>query len=285
MRRLALTMALSSAALTSPAMARDHDWYFGVEGGALRTADTHFDLSLLRNNVRTSYANGVSVRQRTGIDADLIGGYDFGPFRAEAEIGYKRATLSRVRTSGGFGSTGTFDADGKVEALSSMVNLMADFSDGGWSGFVGGGAGVARVKFDITVPGIPGSGPNLIDKQSKFAWQIIAGARREIGPNVELGLKYRYFQVPRLTFNDASGSLGQYRTRFKSHSLLASLIFSFGAPPAAVVEVAPPPPPPPPAPATQTCADGSVILATDTCPSPPPPAPPPPPPPPRGERG
>ena len=53
--------------------------------------------------------------------------------------------------------------------------------------------------------------------------------------------------------------------------------------------VAPPPPPPPPRrrrrrppPATQTCPDGSVILATDTCPAPPPPPPPPPPAPERG---
>ncbi|HEV2594866.1 MAG TPA: TonB-dependent receptor [Sphingomicrobium sp.] len=46
----------------------------------------------------------------------------------------------------------------------------------------------------------------------------------------------------------------------------------------------PPPPPPPPAPApTQTCADGTVILATGACPVPPPP--PPPPPPPAPERG
>ena len=52
---------------------------------------------------------------------------------------------------------------------------------------------------------------------------------------------------------------------------------------APVPYVAPPAPPPAP-PATQTCPDGSVILATDTCP--PPPAPPPPPPPPaKGERG
>jgi iron complex outermembrane receptor protein len=61
--------------------------------------------------------------------------------------------------------------------------------------------------------------------------------------------------------------------------------FRFGGtpayvPPPAPVEMAPPPPP---APATQTCADGSVILATDICPAPPPP--PPPPPPASGERG
>lgn len=42
------------------------------------------------------------------------------------------------------------------------------------------------------------------------------------------------------------------------------------------------PPPPPPAPATQTCADGSVILATEACPTAPPPPPPPPPAPERG---
>ncbi len=55
------------------------------------------------------------------------------------------------------------------------------------------------------------------------------------------------------------------------------------APPPAPVEVAPPPPPPPaPPPATQTCADGSVILATDACPVPPPPPPPPAPAPERG---
>ena len=44
----------------------------------------------------------------------------------------------------------------------------------------------------------------------------------------------------------------------------------------------PPPLPPPPPPATQTCADGSVILATDSCPAPPAPPPPPPPAPERG---
>jgi outer membrane receptor protein involved in Fe transport len=57
----------------------------------------------------------------------------------------------------------------------------------------------------------------------------------------------------------------------------------FGASRPAPVYAPPPPPPPVPAPATQTCADGTVILATGTCALPPPP--PPPPPPVSGERG
>ena len=64
----------------------------------------------------------------------------------------------------------------------------------------------------------------------------------------------------------------------------ARLGFRFGGD--AIAAPPPPPPPPPPpvqvAPATQTCPDGSVILATDSCPLPPPPPPPPPPAPERG---
>jgi len=66
---------------------------------------------------------------------------------------------------------------------------------------------------------------------------------------------------------------------------MVSASYKFGGsappPPPPPPSVAPPPPPPPP-PATQTCADGSVILATDACPSPPPPPPPPAPEPERG---
>jgi iron complex outermembrane receptor protein len=60
-----------------------------------------------------------------------------------------------------------------------------------------------------------------------------------------------------------------------------SLGFGGGAVPLPPRPVQVPPPPPPAPPATQTCADGSVILATDTCPV----APPPPPPAPTPERG
>jgi iron complex outermembrane receptor protein len=53
-------------------------------------------------------------------------------------------------------------------------------------------------------------------------------------------------------------------------------IINFAPPPVRPVPMIAPPPPPPIAPATQTCADGTVILATDACPVPaPPPAPPP----------
>lgn len=66
---------------------------------------------------------------------------------------------------------------------------------------------------------------------------------------------------------------------------VAGFTYKFGAErPAPAPAPAVIPPPPPPAPATQTCDDGSVILASDSCPLPPPP-PPPAPPAPEPERG
>ena len=72
---------------------------------------------------------------------------------------------------------------------------------------------------------------------------------------------------------------------FGGRSFFARLSMDFNPPPLAPAPppyVPPPPPPPAPPPATQTCADGSVILATDVCPVPPPPPPPPAPEPERG---
>ncbi|HEX6409253.1 MAG TPA: TonB-dependent receptor, partial [Sphingomicrobium sp.] len=63
---------------------------------------------------------------------------------------------------------------------------------------------------------------------------------------------------------------------------LLGATYKFQPPSVAAPPPPPPPSPPPPPPATQTCADGSVILATEACPVPPPPPPPPPPAPERG---
>ena len=79
----------------------------------------------------------------------------------------------------------------------------------------------------------------------------------------------------------AEGRYANYKTNSSRITALLGLGILFG-PSAEPVVVAPPPPPPAPepvAPATQTCADGSVILATDACPAPPVEMAPPPPPP------
>ena len=76
----------------------------------------------------------------------------------------------------------------------------------------------------------------------------------------------------------AEGRYANYKTNSSRVTGLLGLGVLFG-PSAEPVMIAPPPPPPPieVAPATQTCADGSVILATEVCPAPAPYIPPAPP--------
>jgi opacity protein-like surface antigen len=297
MRTLLLATA-ASLAFATPALARDNSIYFGIEGGVLFPNDTDIDASvdfddpLVLDIVDQEIA---SIDYKTGYDIDVILGYDFGMFRLEGELGYKRAKNKELEIRQDFlddlnAGAGTsfvasdFDLSGSSKATSAMLNGLVDFGpDGGLNGYVGAGIGRAKVKA-------------FGESDSAWAYQLIAGARYPISDMVDVGLKYRYFRTGKLNFSDefdfvgvAPGSGGVISfdndTRFSSHSLLASLIFNFGGA-AAAPEPAPlpPPPPPPAAPATQTCPDGSVIAVTDSCPLPPPP-PPPPAPVERGERG
>lgn len=270
MRKLFLVAALGSVVAASPALARDNSGYIGVDGGVMKVEN--IDLDFERDG--TSIDNLFTLDMSTGFDVDLIGGYDFGMFRAEGELGYKRASVDEIRVSQIYAPTASdLSADGRARVLSGMVNLLLDFGDeNGLSGFLGGGAGVARTKLrgDVTGSGLPGS-TSFSGTDRGFAWQGLAGIRMAVSNNLDLGVKYRLFNT-KLDFSDGPDRLDG---KFRSHSLLASLTYNFAPPPPPPPPPAPPPPAPPP-PATQTCPDGSVILATDACPAPPPPPPPPP---------
>ncbi len=285
------------------------------------------------NAAPATTVGAADTRFKNGYDIDAIAGYDFGIFRLEGEVGYKSTKIKSFSQDTAFGtavtaalvppgsttpagsttfvfptgSTTAFNLGNNVNVWSGMINALLDLGDeNGLSFYAGGGIGRARVKaFQMS--------------DNAWAYQGIAGIRYALGPNVDIGLKYRYFQTGNLdlapgatTFTStqqvavpnvpnaagaASGSTnvaftrtatvtGLFHDHFSSHSLLLSLAYNFGGAAAAPLPPPPPPPPPPPvAPPTQTCPDGSVIDATATCPAPPPPPPPPPPPAQRGERG
>ena len=266
-----LLAAVAAAAIATPAVARDGSPYVGIEGGLLIAEDLEQDVRIGDDR----FNNGLSIDFKRGLDIDAIAGYDFGMFRIEGEVGYKRLRAEEVSLSPGLAAElgvtnddgvfiGNFDTDSRGSVWSLMANGMLDFGDDdGWSGFVGGGLGRARVKL-------------AGESDSAFAWQAIAGVRKAVTDNIDVGLKYRMFTTGKLSFSDdfddgltVTGISS--RGKLNTHSLLASVIFNFGAPAAPVVAPAPvvETPPPPPPPATQTCYDGSVILATDTCPQPP----------------
>jgi opacity protein-like surface antigen len=256
------------AALASPAAAPDHSAYVGLEIGPMFAQNS------------TGSAGGerlFEIDYKLGVDGDLIAGYDFGLIRAEVEASHKWAKHSGYDIDG----DGSVDGHGHTSGFTDMGNILLDFGKNDTVNFyVGGGAGLAWLNERSIVRASGGGEPIIFESHIKskghFAWQGIAGVRAPVFRYFDVGLKYRYFNAGHFSDNGQRGE-------FRSHSVLASLIYNFGPERVAAPPPPPPPPPPPlPPPATQTCPDGSVVLATDACPMPPPPPPPPPPSPERG---
>jgi len=237
MRKLVIGLALASTAFASPALARDDSWYIEGNAGGMLVED-------IKNF--TGLNNEGVLDLKTGYDFGGIVGYDFGGFRIEAEASYRRAEeKSFSTTTANFPDART---GGGAEALSFMLNGLLDFGpDDGLQGFVGGGVGVGRVKNAVLLS--PNSPLSLVDSDTGLAWQALAGVRTPITDNIDVGLKYRFYNQYR---NDLVNNGGRnIRTRFRSHSLMLTLGYNFGG-------EAPPPPPPPP-----VCNKGPYIVFFD----------------------
>jgi OOP family OmpA-OmpF porin len=284
MRKLILGAILASTALASPALARDDSWYVEIDGGVVFVDDMHFvlpsDSTVFQ---RAAGAEVADVRTKTGYDIGTMVGYDFGSFRLEGEVSYRRAEVQQINSN--LGRTGvqpvTFPF-GKVSSFSGMLNGFVETGDDdGLQLFVGGGVGYGRVKVQATGRTSPNHLITIDDKDDGFAWQLLAGARVPVSDHIDLGLKYRFHNqanvdVPlHLTYSGGTAPVtttDTVRTRWRSHSVLATLTYNLRGPAAM-----PPPPPvvpmaaptPPPAPVEPTpvappvCEKGPYIVFFD----------------------
>jgi len=276
-RKLALGCFAAAVAAVgaTAASARDVGAYAGVEGGTLSSSDMHGNAAVhftgntlfvclpgkpLCESVEEDQVAGLHTKLKRGTDVAAVAGYDFGPVRLEAELGWKRmerdglaldpsfldyfnAVLRRPSTTAGAlpaVSASDFGAfDGKVSAKTAMANLLGDF--GSAAGFsIYGGGGVGRVWARA-----------LNDGDSAWAVQAIAGVRRPVHRNIQVGLQYRYFRTGSLRFvgeplefignpfvdfagdimfvNQASARVTpQFTSRLHAHSLLVTAFVSFG---------------------------------------------------------
>ena len=239
MRKLAIVVALSSTVLATPALARDGAWYVGGEFGAMIVEDIEFDVA--------GTQNAVVVDHDYGYDGSLFAGYDLGPARLEVEVGYKKAQVDGVTNNIGLPLTpiGINDfGGGSTSALSAMFNAMLDVGeDDGINGFIGGGVGYAKVSANNmrTFSNAPSF---LDDSDGGLAWQAFAGVRAPITPNIDVLLKYRFFNVDNVDLVAADSRVAE--TRLRTHSLLGGIVFNFGAAPPPPPPAPPLPPPPPP---------------------------------------
>src|SRR3954454_8753603 len=190
MRKLAIAVALASTAMATPAVARDHSFYAGLEGGVMWVEDVDFAYADSNGLVRNP---GITVRHKLGFDVDAIAGYDFGMLRLEGELGYKHASIHEMSFDAAITGAGPFDnfsASGRSRALSAMLNLLLDFgNEDGLSGYAGGGVGIADVTMDPFAT-TPNSDIGFSASKSGLAWQGILGLRYAVSPNIDVGLKY-----------------------------------------------------------------------------------------------
>ena len=262
MRKLVLGMAMASSALASPALARDGQWYVELGAGPMIVEDIDFDIG--------DNDGAISADVDKGWDVGGVVGYDFGPFRLEAEASYRQADIENLTSNtvglprvGGI-STGRFDANGELSVLSFMLNGLLDFGDDdGLQGFVGGGVGVARTDLD---GGISASVNTFDDSDTGFAWQVLAGVRAPLTESIDVGLRYRLFNADSVGLIDGRGR--GLDSDIRSHSILGTLAFNFGGAEEVMPEPVPAPAPytPPPAPVAPTpppqavCETGPYIV-------------------------
>ena len=261
MRKIAVSLALATTALASPALARDNSFYVGADGGGMIVEDIDYDIGAL--------PSAATVNHEYGWDLDANIGYDFGFFRVETEVGYRKAlvdsyssttTTPAFAAGGGLANApaGNYDYAGRYSsALSFMLNGLLDFGpDDGIQGFVGGGVGVARVKANYA---LNTNGDFLNDSDTRFAYQGLAGVRAPLTDHLDAVVKYRFFTAPNARFVDTTSR--NFEGRFRSHSILGGISYNFGTPT--------PPPPPAPAPRTlhaaararRAAGSGSAVLA------------------------
>ena len=241
MRKLAIAVALASTAMATPAVARDHSFYAGIEGGGMIVEDTSLSYT---DDAGLNINDAYRVNFGIGYDIDAIAGYDFGFVRLEGEVAYKHAGVDSVNATLAAAPilpdpSGQLDG-GSSHVLSFMLNALLDFGpDDGLQGYIGGGAGLASLHL-AAATATPGA-HSFSDTDSRFAMQAIAGVRYPVSQNIDVGLKYRFFNMQHAKFNGSfDGTNFTFKGNYRSSSLLLSLIYNFYSPP--------PPPPPPPAP-------------------------------------
>jgi outer membrane protein OmpA-like peptidoglycan-associated protein len=230
---LALTVAMLGAD------ARAQVIYFGAEGGWSNLEDQKDRFNVPGSpSVKTRYDSGFAAGARVG--------YEMGPWRFEEEYAYRSNDLDRLSVGGGnvAGSTGNRSS----HAI--MTNVIYDLNFWNFglpvTPHIGAGVGAVNVKDHLSAPAV---GLHLKDDQWQFGYQAIGGFRYNLTPVVAFDLDYRYLATTDATFHVPNSS-ARYKSGYQTHTLMASLLYRFGPPPAPP-PVAAPPVAPAPAPITR----------------------------------
>jgi OOP family OmpA-OmpF porin len=166
--------------------------------------------------------NGAEFRSDTGIGVGLIGGYDFGRYRMEGEITYRRNNIDEIDIASW--RRGAMGGDGDITSTSFMFNGYFDFeNETVITPYAGVGIGIAVISFnDVSAIGI-----DLVDDDtSELAAQLAVGFSYTVSDLVMIDLGYRYFFTDEMEFeNEFGNDIGD--ESYDSHNIMVGLRVTF----------------------------------------------------------
>ncbi|NBX67249.1 MAG: porin family protein [Proteobacteria bacterium] len=211
--RKVLFLASAVVALFAVQPAHADDWRSGlyIKGGV--------GLAYSRDQ---EYADGVNRREtelKNGYSVQGAVGYDYGMFRSELELSYRRNDVDgHTRNGVTLGNPG-----GDSESFAGMINGYVDIPTGTVvTPYVGAGVGFARVdanEYDT-------SGVDFLDDgETDFAYQGIAGLDFAIDDALSLYTEYKYFAVDNSEVRTVANNPSDLD--YDSHSVSVGLRYSF----------------------------------------------------------
>jgi OOP family OmpA-OmpF porin len=228
---LTVGACLALGAVLFAGSARAQTFYLGGEGGWSNLED------------QTSHGKGIATsrsRFASGFAAGARAGYEWGPWRFEEEYVYHSNDLNSLT----LGGVKLPKVSGGRESHAIMTNVLYDFNLG-WPVTPHVGAGIGAVNIIDHAHAGGGVGKLFQDDDWQFGYQAIGGLRYNATPNLALDLDYRYLATTDPTFRLPKAHAIRYTSGYETHTLMASLVYRFGPPPAPPV-VAPPAPMAPP---------------------------------------
>ena len=210
--RRALIAGAILASASSTALA--DSTYIGVHG--MWTDLKDFDFRVAPGTVESQFDSG------TGFGITL--GRTFDQFRGELEYTSRKNDIKSHSLNGGSTLAGS---KGEAKSDAFMLNGYYDINtNSAFVPYLGGGIGMAKVKFDdFGVDAIPDV---LNDNESQFAYQFMAGGEYRFADTWGLFAEYRYFATADVdvSTSTATGSVANSIT-YKTNNVLVGARFMF----------------------------------------------------------
>lgn len=192
---LAISALIGIAAIPSvcfAAPARPSAYISGFLGASVPQ-----DASITISEFNPVTTKDTDVQFDPGINLGSTAGYDFGFFRLEGEMSYKRGEIASV-TEQTFG-TRYKNTEGHIGTFAMMMNGFFDLhNESPVTPYLGGGIGFATVSLSDT-RGVDANSGALndhifrSDDDTVFAFQAGAGLEISLNRHLSLDLGYRYF--------------------------------------------------------------------------------------------